>query len=202
MLTLQMARAVTDPDARRQAAAQLKAWAGLELPVTGMLDEAYHATFLAQTGEGAWEAAVTHWRELTRPYPLGECLVRGAEHALASGGRPRAAEWLREAHAIFQRLGTTPLLVHVERLAAQAHISIGPERHPNPRQRTHFGLTPKEFAVLALVSEGLSNKQIGERLFISPNTAGVHVSNILAKLNVASRMEAATLAYRLGFFKA
>ena len=60
------------------------------------------------------------------------------------------------------------------------------------------GLTAREMEVLALVGEGLTNRQIAERLFISPKTASLHVSRILAKLGVRSRVEAATTAHRLG----
>ena len=52
--------------------------------------------------------------------------------------------------------------------------------------------------MLALVAEGRSNRQIAEALFISAKTASVHVSNILAKLGVGSRVEAAAVAHRLG----
>ena len=48
------------------------------------------------------------------------------------------------------------------------------------------------------MAEGRTNRQIGDALFISASTAGVHVSNILGKLGVASRVEAATIAVRLG----
>ena len=48
-----------------------------------------------------------------------------------------------------------------------------------------------------MLTEGLSNNEIGTRLFISETTAGVHVSNIMAKLGTRSRVEAATLAYRM-----
>jgi DNA-binding NarL/FixJ family response regulator len=61
-----------------------------------------------------------------------------------------------------------------------------------------FGLTPREREVLALVADGRTNRQIAERLFISDSTAGVHVSNILGKLGVGTRTEAATVAARLG----
>jgi DNA-binding NarL/FixJ family response regulator len=61
-----------------------------------------------------------------------------------------------------------------------------------------FGLTPREREVLALVADGRTNRQIAERLFISDSTAGVHVSNILGKLGVAGRGEAAAIAFRLG----
>jgi predicted ATPase/DNA-binding CsgD family transcriptional regulator len=60
-----------------------------------------------------------------------------------------------------------------------------------------YNLTERERAVLRLVSEGLSNREIGKRLFISTGTAGVHVSNILRKLGVTSRVQAATIASRL-----
>jgi non-specific serine/threonine protein kinase len=60
------------------------------------------------------------------------------------------------------------------------------------------GLTPREREVLRLVVAGHSNPAIGERLFISPRTAQTHVTNILAKLGVASRAEAAAVAVRDG----
>ncbi|MCP2337243.1 helix-turn-helix transcriptional regulator [Actinomadura rupiterrae] len=63
---------------------------------------------------------------------------------------------------------------------------------------TPLSLTPREAEVLRLVALGRSNRQIGEHLFISGRTAGVHVSNILAKMRVSSRTEAAAVAHRLG----
>jgi DNA-binding CsgD family transcriptional regulator len=59
-------------------------------------------------------------------------------------------------------------------------------------------LTPREREVLAMVAAGLTNREIGVALYISESTAGVHVSNLMAKLGVGSRTEAATVAYRAG----
>jgi DNA-binding CsgD family transcriptional regulator len=67
-----------------------------------------------------------------------------------------------------------------------------------PSSATSLGLTEREVEVLALVAEGRTNRQIGERLFITPKTASVHVSRILAKLGVTGRGEAAAIAHRLG----
>jgi DNA-binding CsgD family transcriptional regulator len=61
-----------------------------------------------------------------------------------------------------------------------------------------FGLSRREHEVLALIAEGRTNREIGERLFISQKTVGVHVGNILAKLRVSGRVEAAAVAIRLG----
>jgi DNA-binding NarL/FixJ family response regulator len=57
-------------------------------------------------------------------------------------------------------------------------------------------LTPREREVLRLIARGRSNGEIGGELFISTKTASVHVSNILAKLGVSTRTEAAAVALR------
>ena len=69
------------------------------------------------------------------------------------------------------------------------------DRRPRPDT---FGLSGREREVLALVAQGRTNREIGERLFISQKTVGVHVGNILAKLEVSGRVEAAAVAIRLG----
>jgi DNA-binding CsgD family transcriptional regulator len=63
-----------------------------------------------------------------------------------------------------------------------------------------LGLTAREFEVLRLVAAGRSNPEIAAELYISAKTASVHVSNILAKLGVSGRGEAAAAAHRLGLF--
>jgi DNA-binding CsgD family transcriptional regulator len=61
-----------------------------------------------------------------------------------------------------------------------------------------FGLSSREREVLAQIARGRTNREIGERLFISQKTVGVHVGNILSKLGVSGRVEAAAVAIRLG----
>jgi DNA-binding CsgD family transcriptional regulator len=60
-----------------------------------------------------------------------------------------------------------------------------------------FGLTPRERQVLGLLAQGATNRQIGAALFMAEKTASVHVSRILAKLDVQGRTEAAAVAHRL-----
>jgi DNA-binding CsgD family transcriptional regulator len=64
--------------------------------------------------------------------------------------------------------------------------------------RDTFGLSNREREVLSQIARGRTNREIGERLFISQKTVGVHVGNILSKLGVSGRVEAATVAVRLG----
>jgi DNA-binding CsgD family transcriptional regulator len=64
-----------------------------------------------------------------------------------------------------------------------------------------FGLTDREREVLLLVAAGHSNPEIAKALFISAKTASVHVSNILAKLGVSGRVEAAAVVHRLGVIR-
>ncbi|HEX9044145.1 MAG TPA: AAA family ATPase [Candidatus Limnocylindrales bacterium] len=61
-----------------------------------------------------------------------------------------------------------------------------------------FGLSHREREVLGLITQGKTNREIGDRLFISQKTVGVHVGNVLSKMKVAGRVEAATVAIRLG----
>jgi DNA-binding CsgD family transcriptional regulator len=82
------------------------------------------------------------------------------------------------------------------RVAARA---AAPEEPPSAFAA--FGLTRREAEVLILVAAGRTNRQIGQELFITPKTASIHVSSILAKLGVAGRGEAAAVAHRLGLDK-
>ena len=66
------------------------------------------------------------------------------------------------------------------------------------RRRAPYGLTDRELLVLRLLVAGRSNGEIGAELFISRKTASVHVTNILRKLGVSTRVQAAALAERAG----
>jgi len=153
--------------------------------------------------EAAWQAAVTAWQGTANPFPLACALLRHAEAAAAAGHRSAAEESVREAVEIGRRLGARPLLNQAALLARRARLAVlGPVAPAEPAPavagppQTDFGLTPREVEVLRGVAAGQSNRQIAEELFISVKTASVHVSNILAKLGVTSRGEAAALAHR------
>ncbi|CAM5492148.1 Helix-turn-helix transcriptional regulator OS=Kitasatospora aureofaciens OX=1894 GN=GCM10010502_33760 PE=4 SV=1 [Kitasatospora aureofaciens] len=153
-----------------------------------------------------WARAVTELRPTGLPYPLALALLRAAEAEVRAGRRESAAELLREAAELAAARGDRPLGAQIAALAERAGLTLTPAARPAaaaaPVQAVgdSFGLTPRERDVLRLLARGWTNRQIAEELYISPKTASVHVSNILGKLEVGGRGEAAALAHRLRLF--
>jgi DNA-binding NarL/FixJ family response regulator len=152
-----------------------------------------------------WTRAAAAWDGLGRPYPLSYARWREAEALMARRDREAAATAASDALERARELGSTWLVEEIESLAARARLQLG-DGTPTPAVAASngdegddpFGLTPRERAVLALVAAGATNREIGERLHMAEKTASVHVSRILAKLNVRSRTEAAAVAHRQG----
>jgi DNA-binding CsgD family transcriptional regulator len=148
---------------------------------------------------GAWDEAAAAWDGLGEPYPRAQALLRAAEAALAGGDRDGATERLQRAASLAAELGTRPLGEQITLLARRARIQLAGEELPE-EPAGDLGLTERELEVLRLVAAGRSNREIAGELFISPKTASVHVSNILSKLHVGSRGEAAATAHALRLF--
>jgi DNA-binding CsgD family transcriptional regulator len=151
----------------------------------------------------AWNDAVTACRAMNEPFVLAYALLRQAEALTADGDGSAAAAAAGEARTLASEIGAMPLLGEVDALVRRARLRTDHEpAHPALERSTapsdQFGLTAREREVLQLVADGRSNSEIAERLFISRATASVHVSNILAKLSVATRVQAAALAHRQG----
>lgn len=174
-----------------------------KLDAEGCTQRAHQLTFAAlmttdpQETAGAWAEAIQAWAATAEPYPLARVLLDAATVALNAGDRDRASDSLHRAATLAQNLGARPLTGQIADLAQRGRIGLGPA--PAPGADRLAGLTARELEVLRLVAAGRSNRDIAADLFISPKTASVHVSNILGKLGVASRVEATAAAYRLGF---
>ncbi|MER7756647.1 AAA family ATPase [Kitasatospora sp. NPDC097643] len=153
-----------------------------------------------------WAAAVAALRPTGLPYPLALALLRAGEAEVQAGRREAGAELLREAAELAATRGDRALSAEIAGLAERAGLSLAPAERsaaapaPAPAVGDSFGLTPRERDVLRLLTRGWTNRQIAEELYISPKTASVHVSNILGKLGVGGRGEAAALAHRLRLF--
>jgi DNA-binding CsgD family transcriptional regulator len=151
----------------------------------------------------AWREVADRWSAITQPYRALLARWREAEAAYAAGDRERAVEVLRGAHDVAVRLGARPLTGQLEKLARRMRVRVGVPAEPGKSAaEAAYGLTPRELEVLALVAAGRTNRQIADELFISESTAGVHVSNILGKLGVSSRTEAASIALGQGLVAA
>ncbi len=123
-------------------------------------------------------------------YLLADCHQGAARCLLALGDEPAALDHARQAARLLDRW---PGWRRDEAAALLRRLGDGqpPPADPAP-------LTPREREVAALLADGLSNGEIARRLYISTKTASVHVSNILAKLDMTSRTEVATWAVRTG----
>ena len=124
--------------------------------------------------------------------------LSGRRGALARGERDAAAPLAAAALEAARRLGAAWLAGEVEGLIARARLGSSDAAAPAEDGDDPFGLTPRERQVLSLVAAGKTNREIGASLYMAEKTASVHVSRILAKLDVRSRTEAAAVAHRLG----
>ena len=168
--------------------------------------EAEWARAAGQSDPERWAGSAEAWEALGYPWQAGYARWRQAE-ALLNRGAPRsdAAAALARARTLAAGLGARLLVAEINSLGRRARIDLAappdggsPDGPAAPEtDGAELGLTPREREVLALLADGRTNRQIADALFISAKTASVHVSNILAKLGVANRGEAAAVAHRL-----
>jgi ATP/maltotriose-dependent transcriptional regulator MalT len=169
--------------------------------------EAQYSRLTGGSDPDRWAAVAAAWEALDCPWPSAHARWRQAEALLSVGVQRDAVSPLRHAWKAASALEARLLLAEVESLGRRSRIELAtpPSRDDrtvadDPRTTTvrQFGLTPRETDVIGLVAEGHTNRRIADRLFISDRTASVHVSNIIRKLGVANRAEAAVAAHRLG----
>jgi DNA-binding CsgD family transcriptional regulator/tetratricopeptide (TPR) repeat protein len=150
-----------------------------------------------------WQRAADAGAAEGQPHRTAYAQFREAEAVLASrGDRARAVDALTAAHATATDLAAEPLRREIGALARRARIDLTDEPAPRPAPpgtgSVTLGLTARELEVLRLLAAGYTNPQIGEALFISRKTASHHVSSVLTKLGVTTRVEAAGVAHRVG----
>jgi DNA-binding CsgD family transcriptional regulator len=136
---------------------------------------------------GDWRRAARLWSELGCPYESALALTDSDDH-----------DAMRRGLAELQRLGARPAAAIVARSLRDRGFR-GISRGPRPQtQANAAGLTARELEVLALLTDGLRNAEIAERLVVSKKTVDHHVSAVLRKLRVRTRAEASAEAVRLG----
>ncbi len=162
--------------------------------------EAEHARAWGRDDAAVWADVAATWDEVGQPFPAATARYRQADALLRGHGeRADAVTVARKALRVADELGAEPLAIAVRQLARRSRLELAdsapaPERDP----LAALNVTRRELDVLRLLAEGRTNRQIGAALFISEKTASVHVTNLLRKLGVTNRVEAAAIAQRVG----
>jgi DNA-binding CsgD family transcriptional regulator len=166
--------------------------------------EAEYARLTGTNSPDAWERVLAEFGPVY-VYETARTQWRLAEALVEAGRRDEAAAVWRAARDTAAGLRAAPLGAALDALARRARLDLG---NGNGSRGGHgagsagasplAALTDREREVLNLIVRGMSNREIGAQLFITPKTASVHVSNILGKLGASSRTEAAAIAHREG----
>jgi DNA-binding CsgD family transcriptional regulator/tetratricopeptide (TPR) repeat protein len=167
--------------------------------------EAERTRLAGRSDPAVWAAAAKTWDGLACPHRAAYARWRQVQAHL-DAGLPASAATATLRAAAAAASGHQPLLAQVRALAERARIPLQtpaaiPSPPPSGEVAKPYGLTERELAVLRLLAAGRTNAQIGAQLYISPRTAGVHVTNILRKLGVSGRVQAAAVAERAGLLE-
>ncbi len=164
------------------------------LMCTAEMARAEHAT-----DPEVWQRAADTWERYQHPYPSAYARMRQAEALLIRRPRgSRATDALRRADDVARALGARPLLADIADLAGRARITLDapPPPAPAPVPGALDALTARELEVLRELADGRTNREIGERLYISEKTVSVHVARIFTKIGVHSRVQASAVLHR------
>ncbi|MDH6108369.1 DNA-binding CsgD family transcriptional regulator [Kitasatospora sp. MAP12-15] len=164
-------------------------------PLVAALGALVHAERARQDrtdDRATWRAVADSWQVADQPYREAYARYREAETAIRAGRRDQAERALAACAGLARHLAARPLLRLAHHLAERGRLTDHTgSTGPPDAVRARFDLTERESQVLALLSNGESNRQIARSLFISDRTVAVHVSHILDKLGVRNRTEAA-----------
>jgi DNA-binding CsgD family transcriptional regulator len=142
--------------------------------------------------------AAERYRDARRPLPGAKALEAAAGAFVGSGDRGQARAAFTRAVDLYGSLGATRDVARLQARFRAHGIRRGPRVKHRQARRGWDSLTPTETKITALVAEGLSNPQIAAGLFLSRRTVATHVSHILNKLDVHSRIDIAREAARRG----
>ena len=193
---VRMALARADQGRARAVTARVTELAEQNPGIGSLAAAALRCRGLLDDDAGALRAAVDAFAAGARPLELA-LTAEEAGAALARRGLPgQARQLLDRATEIYERLGAARDLARAEAVLRGAGIRRG---RRGSRGRPQFGwdsLTPTERTVASLVAEGMSNPQIGDRMYISHRTVQTHLAHVFAKLGLTSRAQLAAEATR------
>jgi DNA-binding CsgD family transcriptional regulator/tetratricopeptide (TPR) repeat protein len=182
-----------DDRERAQNTAAAVAEIAQRLDVPSVTGAALHCRGLAESDAEILHAAAIAYARGPRPLELALASEDAGAALARQGDTGRARGLLEQAAAIYERLGAGRDLARIEAVFREADIRRGRRVARGRPQAGWRSLTPTEFSVAQLVAEGLTNPQIGARLFISRRTVQAHLAHIFPKLDVTSRAQLAAL---------
>jgi DNA-binding CsgD family transcriptional regulator len=177
--------------ARNVAAAVAEIAKNSEIP--SLTGAALHCHGLVEDDAGILHAAATAYAHGSRPLELALASEDAGTAFVRQGMTGQARPLLDQAIEIYERLGAARDLARAEAVQRGAGIRRG---RRGTRGRPQIGwdsLTPTEHTIAVLVAEGMSNPQIGDRLYVSRRTVQTHLAHVFAKLDITSRAQLAAL---------
>jgi DNA-binding CsgD family transcriptional regulator len=175
------------PEIARQALEGLARWAGPHPPAWAAVTLNRSRGLLAAdapTAEAHFQAAISIPQGDRRPWDQGRSQLAYGEWLRRHRRRVEARTQLRAALDIFERLGAHPWSDR-----ARAELRSTGEKIGKPTAPALEQLTPQELQIARLASMGLTNRQIGAQLFLSPRTVGTHLYRLFPKLGIVSRVD-------------
>lgn len=164
-----------------------------------------HAAIAQTARPEEWEELAERLESHETPFAAAYAWLEAGDLRAASSGPSTSAAPLRRAYGLLAHLGPSTLYDETLARARRYHVKLAPSalipapRTPAlPAAAVAAGLTQRELEVLTELGSGATNRQIARTLGISERTVGVHVGNVLAKLHVRNRTEAARRAVDLG----
>ncbi len=147
-----------------------------------------------------FQLAKSEFAKMDARYEVAECAERlGASYRQAGVTSAAVKQW-RESYRILKALGARPLLEKITVSLQQAGYTVGEERATGKSGRAlEANLTRRQLEVAKLVAEGLTNKEVAQRLHLSPRTVDMHVASVLDRLDCHTRSEAVRKLVDLGF---
>ena len=196
---VRLALARGDRGRARDVAAAVAGIADENPQVPSLTGAALRCRGLAEDDSEILDAAVMAYARGSRPLELALTCEEAGTAFARQDMADRARPLLDQAIEIYERLGAARDLARAEAVLRAAGIRRG-RRGTRGRPRTGWlSLTPTEHTIAALVADGLSNPQIGDRLYVSPRTVQTHLAHVFAKLDITSRARlAAEVTQRRG----